>query len=202
MPRPLFSLGLGLSPSTGSGKPLIVIHLVGSILWVRYRAAFISCCIVDAQPTNLSDAQALGETQSFRILVIDDNPGDRELAVRHIRRAWPFEYELHIEKAVDGEEAMAKLAEDAFTAIVLDWQLPRLSGVDVLRALRSKGVNVPVIVVSGLSREEITEDLESFGAVYLGKEAINPTSLRDAMAASARWLADQSMRSKTANLAP
>ena len=143
----------------------------------------------------------MGEAQSFRILVIDDNPGDRELLVRHIRRAWPFEYELHIEKAVDGEGAKAKLAEDTFTTIVLDWQLPRLRGVDVLRSLRSKGVNVPVIVVSGLSREEITEDLESLGAVYLGKEAINPTSVRDAMATSARWLADQSMRNNAANVA-
>lgn len=133
---------------------------------------------------------------SFRILVVDDDQVDRELLIRHIRHAWPFEYELRVEKAVDGEEALEKLAESSFTTIVLDWHLPKLQGVDVLRALRANGVNVPVIIVSGVSREEITEDLESQGAVYLKKQEINSASLREAMATSARSLADRSQGNK------
>lgn len=136
--------------------------------------------------------QAAEKDRSFRILVVDDDPVDRELLIRQIRRAWPFEYEFHVEKAVDGEEALEKLARETFTTIVLDWHLPKLQGLDVLHAIRANGVNIPVIIVSGVSREEIADDLESLGAVYLKKRDITPASLRDAMATSARSLTDHS----------
>jgi len=127
--------------------------------------------------------------RSIRVLIIDDNAIDREIIIRHVRQAWPFE-DVACESAEDGNEAVRKLAQGSYTAVVLDWQLPKSRGVDVLRKLRANGVDTPVIVVSGLRREEIADDLESLGVVFLNKEAIKPTSLRDAMAASARWLTD------------
>jgi len=65
---------------------------------------------------------------------------------------------------VDGNEAMTKLAQGSFSMIALGWQLPKLRGMDVLRKLRASGGNIPVIVVSGLDRGEIADDLESLGA--------------------------------------
>ena len=129
-------------------------------------------------------------SQSFRVLVIDDNETDREIIIRNMRRAWPFEYELAWESAADGNEAMTKLAKGSFSMIVLGWQPPKLRGMDVLRKLRASRVNIPVIVVAGLDRGEIADDLESLGAAFLNKEGVNPTALRDAVAASARWLAE------------
>ncbi len=136
------------------------------------------------------------ESQSFRVLVIGDDETDRETMIRNIRRAWPFEYELAWESAADGHEAMAKLAQRVYTMVVLDWPRPSLGGVNVLRKLRASGVNIPVIVVSGLGRKEISDDLESLGAVFLNKEGINPTALREAVATSARWLADGLARNR------
>jgi CheY-like chemotaxis protein len=130
------------------------------------------------------------ENQSFRILVIGEDETDWKIIIRNIRRAWPFEHQLAWESAADGNEAMTRLAHSLFTMAILDWQVPNLRGMDVLRKLRASGVNIPVIVVSGLDRKEIADDLESLGAVFLNKEGINPTALRDAVATSARWLAD------------
>lgn len=130
------------------------------------------------------------ENQSFRVLVIGDNETDGKIIIRNIRRAWPFEYQLAWESAADGNKAMTKLAQSPFAMVVLDWQLPSVRGMDMLRRLRASGVNIPVIVVSGLDREVITDDLESLGAAFLNKEGINPTALRDAVATSARWLTD------------
>jgi CheY-like chemotaxis protein len=138
----------------------------------------------------------LRENQSFRVLVIGDDETDRKTIIRNIRRAWPFEHQLAWESAADGNEAMTKLAQSSFTMAVLDWQLPNLHGVSVLRQLRASGVNIPVIVVSGLDRKEITDDLESLGAAFLNKEGINPTALRNAVATSARWLADRPTRNR------
>jgi CheY-like chemotaxis protein len=133
------------------------------------------------------------EGQSFRVLIIDDSEIDREIIIRHIRHAWPFEA-LAWESAADGHEAMSKLAQGSFTVVILKWQLPKLHGVNVLRKLRADGVDTPVIVVSELERGEIADDLESLGAAFLTKENINPTTLRDAMAISARWLTNGQKR--------
>ena len=120
---------------------------------------------------------------------LDDSEIDREIIIRHIRHAWPFET-LAWESAADVPEAMSKLAQGSFTVVVLKWQLPKLHGADMLRKLRADGVDTPVIIVSDLERAEIADDLELLGAAFLTKESINPTALRNAMAISARWLAD------------
>ena len=132
------------------------------------------------------------EGQLFRVLIVDDNEIDREIIIRHIRHAWPFEG-LAWESATDGTEALKKLAETSFAVIVLEWQLPKMHGVNVLHKLRADGMACPAIVVSGLDRQEITDDLESLGAAFVNKECINPAALRDAMAVSARWLTNGPM---------
>ncbi len=145
---------------------------------------------MSAQQSKTSRVGSQRESQLFRVLVIDNNKADQKISIRNIRRAWPFEYQLAWESAADGNEAMTKPTQSSFTMVVLDWQLPNLRGVDVLRRLRASRVNIPVTVVSGLDRKEITDDLELLGAAFLNKEGINPTALRDAVATSARWLAD------------
>jgi two-component system chemotaxis response regulator CheY len=145
---------------------------------------------MNAQQSNGPGIGGRPEGQSFRVLVVDDSEIDREIIIRHIRSAWPFEA-LAWESAVDGHGAMSKLAQESFSVVVLKWQLPTLHGVNVLRKLRADGVSTPVIVVSDLERGEIDDDLESLGAAYLTKENIDPTTLRDAMAISARWLTNR-----------
>jgi CheY-like chemotaxis protein len=143
---------------------------------------------MDTQPSKGADVERQCEEQPFRVLVIDDNEIDREILIHHIRHAWPYEYDLAWESTADGAEALAKVGRTSFAMIVLDWQLPTLHGADLLRRLRASGVDIPVIVVTGLDRAEIPDDLEAWGAAFLHKEGITPATLRDALAISARWL--------------
>ena len=57
--------------------------------------------------------------------------------------------------ASDGEEAMVRVAEAQPDIIILDWMLPKLSGIEVCRQLRSKSEtrNVPVIMLTARSEE-------------------------------------------------
>jgi len=150
---------------------------------------------MDTQSSEGAEVERRHGNQPFRVLVIDDNEIDQEIIVHHIRHAWPYEYDLAWESAADGDEALTKLAQTSFAMIVLDWRLPKLHGADVLQRLRASGVGIPVIVVSGLDREEIADDLEAWGAAFLNKEVITPATLRDALAVSARWLTKQNAES-------
>lgn len=131
----------------------------------------------------------MGEVKSgFRVLVIDDSEIDREITSRHLGKAWPFERDLVLDYAADGAEALKKMRASRYALFVLDWKLPGMGGGDVLRAIRQNGVRVPVVVISGLQRDQIGDDLDTLGAGFLNKDEMDPHTLHEAIAASLRLL--------------
>lgn len=79
----------------------------------------------------------------MRILVVEDEDRLRGLIVRALTE------EGHVvDAAADGEEAAYLLKEVSFEAVVLDWMLPKLSGVDLCRKMRESGDWTPVIMLT------------------------------------------------------
>jgi two-component system response regulator ResD len=95
---------------------------------------------------------AISAPSAPRVLVVDDEPIVREVIGRYLEHAG-----FRVDAAADGETALEKIGEHAPDAILLDLMLPRLDGLDLLRALRL-GSSVPVIILSARSseRERIT----------------------------------------------
>ena len=95
------------------------------------------------------------------ILLIEDDPNDADLAMRSLRKSGVPAAVVHVE---DGEDALAYLAaEDGRrlpSLVILDLNLPRLHGLDVLREIRAveRTRILPVVVLTS-SREE--RDLEA-----------------------------------------
>jgi len=135
-----------------------------------------------------SGAQAARQRTRFPVLVVDDSPTDKELACVYLTQAWPFDHELEVDCASDGEEAIKKIRSKRFALMVLDWKLPVMGDGELLRRLRQEGIRLPVVVVSGLSREEIGVDFESLGAAFLHKDQLTPGSLYQAIATSLQLL--------------
>lgn len=87
--------------------------------------------------------------------------------------------------AADGEEALKIVRQTSPNVILLDMLLPRLSGQDVLRALKSDPAttHIPVIIVTSLSKRN-AEKLEGAGADgFIEKEALleNPQPLLESI---------------------
>jgi two-component system OmpR family response regulator len=79
----------------------------------------------------------------MRILVVEDEDRLRALIVRALTE------EGHVvDAAADGEEAAYLLKEVGFEAVVLDWMLPKLSGVDLCRRMRDSKDWTPVIMLT------------------------------------------------------
>jgi len=82
-----------------------------------------------------------------QVLVVDDDAGVRQA----VRRALLLEgYEVAL--AEDGVSALRSVADDAPDAIVLDWMMPRLDGVEVCRSLRERGDRTPILVLTAKHR--------------------------------------------------
>lgn len=126
--------------------------------------------------------------RDFCVLIIDDHEPDRVVTTMHLVDAWSFVHGLQIDYACDAGEAIAKLQSARFALAVMDWRLRDGSGLTVLQTLRGFGIRIPVVVVSGLDREDIDSDIENLGASFLKKDHMNGQTLRDAIARSLQAL--------------
>ncbi|MBK5926222.1 phosphate regulon transcriptional regulator PhoB [Rhodobaculum claviforme] len=89
--------------------------------------------------------------QSPLVLVVDDEPAQRAMLSYNIEAQG-----LRAITASDGEEALVLADEQRPDVILLDWMLPRLSGIEVCRQLKARTATreIPVIIVSARSEEE------------------------------------------------
>jgi len=122
------------------------------------------------------------------VLIIDDSETDREITAHCLGKAWPFEREMAADFAADGHEALEKMRGTRYALIALDWKLPGMGGGEVLRNICQTGVRIPVVVLSGLRRDQIAENIESLGASFLNKDDMDPVSFHEAIAESIRFL--------------
>lgn len=89
--------------------------------------------------------------QTPLVLVVDDEPAQRAMLSYNIEAQG-----LRAVTASDGEEALVLADEQRPDVILLDWMLPRLSGIEVCRQLKARAGTreIPVIIVSARSEEE------------------------------------------------
>lgn len=103
---------------------------------------------------------------AVRILLVDDNLDHVQLATRALRAqpAW------RVETARLGEEAIERAQEEPFDLVLLDYRLPDLSGLDVLRALRGAAHPPAIILMTSQGSEEVAiEALKLGAAAYVVK---------------------------------
>jgi signal transduction histidine kinase len=88
----------------------------------------------------------------MRLLLLDDNPDDRALAVRSLEKEISG---LHVREVLDATGLERALEEDAFDAVITDFQLRWSDGLTVLRAVRERYPHVPVVIFTNTGSEEI-----------------------------------------------
>ena len=79
----------------------------------------------------------------MRILIVEDEPS----VGRSLQRGLAAE-RIDVTLAASGEEGFYLVLSETFDLMVLDLMLPGRDGIDILRALRGRGLSTPVIVVS------------------------------------------------------
>ncbi|MBI2207086.1 MAG: response regulator transcription factor [Candidatus Rokubacteria bacterium] len=109
------------------------------------------------------------------ILNVDDVADVRDVTSDFLRDAG-----YHVIEASSGTDALAKAA-DGPDLVVLDVDLPDMSGIDVCRKLKSRSRSTPVLMLSGVytSRDDQSGGLESGADGYLTK----PITQRELVAA-------------------
>jgi two-component system, OmpR family, response regulator len=104
-------------------------------------------------------------SQQPKVLVIDDEPGVRELISESLRIS-----EITAVQAADGLEALSLLRREKFDLLILDINMPKLDGLALLEKLRNEGMSVPVLMLSARAdKTDINQGLRIGADDYLTK---------------------------------
>ncbi|MGG6267627.1 response regulator [Leptolyngbya sp. AN03gr2] len=96
----------------------------------------------------------------LRILLIDDNPGDRALALRALRPAFPSLQAIEI---LNQGSLNRAIREKNFDLVITDFQIRWTTGIDVLLAVKERDPNMPVIMFTDTGTEEIAVEAMKLG---------------------------------------
>ena len=101
----------------------------------------------------------------MKILVADDSRVMRQIVIRTLRQAG---YDDHdIVEAEDGRDALDKVSAEAPDLVLSDWNMPNMTGIECLQALRSSGSVVPFGFVTSEGSPEMREKAAGAGALFL-----------------------------------
>jgi two-component system cell cycle response regulator len=109
---------------------------------------------------------------AWRILLVDDEPTQRLIMARLLKRAG-----YQVETAGDGKEALEKIEAGDFQLMITDWEMPQMDGIALCRALRAspgKGYIYTILLTARDAIEHVVTGLQSGADDYLTKPVIEP----------------------------
>jgi len=100
-----------------------------------------------------------GMNNPLRLLVIDDNPDDRALTIRELKK----EFETQVEQIIDAEGFAHTLEEGTFDIVITDYQLRWSNGLEILGKIKSRYPDCTVIMFTATGDEEIAVEAMKSG---------------------------------------
>src|SRR5438034_1235829 len=99
-------------------------------------------------------------TDPIRVLLVDDNPEDRALAIRELRRDFP---DAQIIEVTDAKHLALTLDSGRRDRVITGYQLRWTDGLAVLRAVKARWPGCPVIMFTGTGSEEVAVEAMKAG---------------------------------------
>ncbi len=121
------------------------------------------------------------EPTPLRVLVVDDDPGDQKILSRLLGQLDRWRAEVwNFEDPCGAEEALRASPADL---LFLDYRLGACTGLEVFHKLRERGVEVPVVMLTGQGNETVAVEAMKAGlADYLPKGSLTRDSLERVVA--------------------
>jgi two-component system chemotaxis response regulator CheY len=113
------------------------------------------------------------------ILLVDDSRTMRMIVQRAIRQAG---YRgLTVGEAENGAQALEKLRGEKPMLILSDWNMPEMSGIDLLRQVRASQSNIPFGFITSENSAGIKELAMDSGASFLISKPFSPEDVQKAL---------------------
>ncbi len=94
----------------------------------------------------------------MKVLIVDDSAVMRKVLIGALSRGGIRD----VVQAGDGQEAMEAVKKEKFDVILMEWNMPRMPGIDAVRKLRASGCETPIIMVTAeAEKRRVVEALRS-----------------------------------------
>ncbi|MBI5509298.1 MAG: response regulator [Deltaproteobacteria bacterium] len=97
---------------------------------------------------------------SALVFVVDDEQGNLDLVARTLRAT------CQTRTFVESRSMLEAAEKDAPDLVLVDFRMPNTTGVEVLRALRQKGINCPALLVTGFPDMEEVKRARDEGLIF------------------------------------
>ncbi len=122
------------------------------------------------------DNTQIEQLKNFRILCVEDEAGIRRRLVRTLEY-----YFDEVIEAADGEEGLDRFYETRPDLILTDIEMPRSSGVEMVRLIREIDRHVPIVMVTAYSNEEYLLELINLNISHYILKPVNATNLLEGL---------------------
>ena len=107
------------------------------------------------------------------LLYVDDEPALLDVGKIYLE----MDSEFVVDVASSAHEALSLLKSKAYDAIISDYQMPGMNGIDLLKRVRSEGNQIPFIIFTGKGREEVVIEALNNGADFYLQKGGDPKAL-------------------------
>jgi len=123
------------------------------------------------------------------VLVVDDHPEVVQLLESLLGKA-----RYDTDSAADGVEAVLKVVEGDFDAVLMDVKMPRLDGIDALKIIRAIKPELPVIMFTGGPTKTEVEEAKRSGASDFLVKPVAPQDLVESLRVALLNLSNLNLR--------
>jgi len=113
---------------------------------------------------------------SLRVLVVDDSKVMRQIVIRTLRQAGYGEWTVI--EASNGAEALELALAQQPDLVLSDWNMPEMTGIDLLRKLNASGADIPLGFVTSEGSTQMRELAAAEGALFLIAKPFTPDVFR------------------------
>ena len=113
----------------------------------------------------------------MKVVVADDSRVMRQIVIRTLRQAGYDWWD--IEEAENGADALTRIQASQPDFVLSDWNMPEMTGIELLRSLRAGGDETPFAFVTSEGSPQMREQAEEAGALFLIAKPFTADTFRD-----------------------
>lgn len=117
----------------------------------------------------------------MRVLVVDDSMVMRRIVTRTLRQA-DFDVS-EVSEASDGKQAYEMVMADPPDLVLSDWNMPEMTGIESLRAIRAAGSDVLFGFVTSEGSDDMRAQARAAGAAFLIAKPFTADTFREVLGA-------------------
>ena len=153
-----------------------VLALVGSVADLGGTHRFLTYTQLQIEQDPIE--QRAGTGMSIPLLIVDDS----NMARKQVLRALPKDWDVEVTLAQTGVEALEAITQGKGEVVFLDLTMPELDGYGVLTALKERGIDPLVFVISADIQPEAKERVRKLGAAEFLSKPVDAERLSELLA--------------------